>query len=83
MSTYTIESFSNTLNLHQKQRLVIKAFKTSDAMYKFLATGDNSLKWRESNKGLKAGTYIERYAGNGKFEYLNVKNIDPSALAHM
>jgi len=61
-----------------KERLVVKSFKTSDAMYKFLGTGSNSMDWKESNKGLKAGTYV--FAGG---EWRNIKSIDPSALAHM
>jgi ABC-type lipoprotein release transport system permease subunit len=74
---YTIErsDYHNGL----KYRLKIKTFKTANAMYDFLASNkNNDDKWRESNKNLKSGIYV--YAGA---QYINVKNIDPSALAHM
>ncbi len=67
-----------------KARVKVKSFKTSDAMHSFLSTGGNSLQWRvvsdsEFERGLKkTGVYIDR-AG----DFLNVKNIDASALAHM
>lgn len=67
-----------------KARVKVKSFKTSDAMYSFLSTGGNSLQWRvvsdsEFKRGLKkTGVYIDRAN-----EFLNTKNIDASALAHM
>lgn len=61
-----------------KERLKIKAFATSDAMHKFLNTGDNALRWRESTKGLKPGTYA--YAGG---TWHNVKTLDAVTLAHI
>lgn len=61
-----------------KERLTIKSFKNSKAMYEFLNTGYNSLKWSESTKNLKRGIYA--YAGG---QYHNVKTLDPSILAHI
>ena len=76
MIMYTIE---NNLNFKAfKTRLKIKAFKTSDAMHKFLNTSDNALHWKVSDKNLKAGTYA--YAGG---QWHNVKNLDASILAHI
>ncbi len=70
------------------ERVKVKAFKDSDTMHKFLGTGANALTWREvsgdeyANGLRKAGVYIERGIGKSH-EFLNVKSIDPSALAHM
>ena len=73
-----------------KERLVIKGFKTSDDMHKFLNAGANSLQWQElenfpllTNQQVpklveKAGTYA--YAGG---QWHNVKSLDPSILAHI
>lgn len=61
-----------------KERLIIKDFRFADNMYEFLGKDDNSMHWKESNRGLSTGTYV--FAG-GKWQ--NVKNIDPTALAHM
>jgi hypothetical protein len=55
-----IESYRSMHVLGQKERLQIKAFADCDAMHKFLPTGDNALRWRESTKGLKAGVYAFR-----------------------
>ena len=71
---YTLESTSTKL----KARMVIKAFKSSDAMYTFLNTGSNALTWKESTRNLKAGTYA--YAGGN---WHNVKSLDASVLAHI
>ena len=65
----------NTIARHN--RLIIKSFKTSDLMHKFLNTADNACHWKESTRGLKNGTYA--FAGG---QWHNVKTIDPSALAH-
>ena len=71
--THAIQT--TTQSIH-RQRMTIKTFKTSDDMHKFLnKQTDNN--WRESDKGLTAGVYA--YAGG---QWLNVKSIDPSALAH-
>jgi len=61
-----------------KERLIVKRFKHRNDMWKFLATGDNALRWRESERSLPAGTYA--YAG-GKWH--NVKSLDVSVLAHV
>lgn len=75
----TLYAIENNLNFKGfKERLKIKSFNSSDAMHKFLNTGDNALHWKVSNKGLKAGTYA--YAGG---QWHNVKNLDASILAHI
>jgi hypothetical protein len=70
-----------------KERLVIKGFKSSEAMYKFTQSPSQGNVWeycdgpnaRHSKfKGMKAGTYA--FAG-GKFH--NVKSLDASTLAHI
>lgn len=73
-----VESYRSWHVLGQKERLQVRAFADRDAMHKFLATGDNALRWRESTKGLKAGVYA--FAG-GKWH--NVKSLEPSMLAHI
>jgi len=76
--SYTVESKRMPFSYSVKERLLIKSFKTSDAMNKFLATEDNSLFWFESKRGLKAGTYA--FAGGS---WHNVKKLDASILAHI
>lgn len=78
MNTYRIESYKPVSSITAKERLVIKAFPTSDAMHRFLGTKDNALRWRETTKWLKPGTYA--YAGG---QWHNVKNLDASVLAHI
>jgi hypothetical protein len=60
------------------ERLQVRTFRDSDTMHRFLNTGANALTWRESTKGLAAGTYA--YAG-GKWH--NVKKLDALTLAHV
>ncbi len=74
---YAIESKAPHSAL-AKHRMTVRHFKTSEAMHSFLNTGDNSLRWVESTKGLKAGTYA--FAGG---EWRNVKTLDPYILAHI
>jgi hypothetical protein len=82
---HLIKSYSTTYSTRTGGRIKVKAFKTSDYMHKFLNTGDNALRWHEvtdidKSRGLnKTGTYIEQ----GFDRFLNVKDIDASALAHM
>lgn len=76
--SYTIESYRPVASLRRGERLTIKSFKHSCDMHKFLSTGDNALRWRESSKGLKAGTYA--FAGG---QWHNVKSLDASVLAHI
>lgn len=76
MIKYTIESISRVCR--RGERMKIKGFKTSDAMHKFLNTGSNALNWRESDKGLKPGTYA--FAGG---RWHNVRSLDPCVLAHI
>lgn len=77
-TNYTIERYNRVPGTLCKERLVIKSFRDSDLMHRFLNTGDNALHWKESSKGLKAGTYA--YAGGN---WHNVKSIDSSVLAHI
>jgi hypothetical protein len=78
MATAFIESYKGISNVMTKERLTIKGFSDRNAMFKFLATGDKELRWRESTKDLKAGTYV--FAGG---QWHNVKNLDASVLAHI
>ncbi len=75
--TYAIES-RPPHSARARERLTVRHFKTSEAMHAFLNTGDNSLRWIESTKGLKAGTYA--FAGG---RWHNVRHLDPSLLAHI
>lgn len=65
---------------YKGERMKVRNFKTSDAMHKFLNTGDNALQWRETreNEPVKSGTYA--WAGG---QWHNTKNLDPSVLAHI
>lgn len=62
------------------ERMIVRNFKTNDAMHKFLNTGGNALEWQETRKDepAKSGTYA--YAGQ---EWHNVKSLDACSLAHM
>lgn len=64
--------------LRRGERLKVRGFTYRDDMHRFLNTGDNALRWRESTKGLKAGTYA--WAGG---QWHNVKHLDACALAHI
>lgn len=59
-----------------KQRLHIKAFKTQDVMFTYLNKQSDN-KWQLSARSLKSGIYA--FAGG---QWLNVKTIDATALAH-
>ena len=62
-----------------KYRVKVKAFKSAEAMHCFLNKQyDNS--WSIMQTPLKSGVYIERGI---PAEFINIKDIDPSALAHM
>ena len=74
---YAIEKTVTTGNGF-KERLHVKSFKDSDKMYGFLNKGDNSLFWKESEKGLKKGIYA--FAGG---QWHNIKSLDMSVLAHI
>lgn len=74
---HTIESLAPH-NALAKHRLVIKGFKTTDDMHRFLNKADNSLRYRISDKSLKPGTYA--FAGG---QWHNVKSLDASILAHI
>jgi hypothetical protein len=73
-----IESCKSVSSVLTKERLTIKQFQCAQDMHAFLNKGDNSLRWRETSKDLKAGTYA--FAG-GKWH--NVKSLDASMLAHI
>lgn len=62
------------------ERMTIRKFKTSEAMHKFLNTGDNAHNWHETGESdpTKPGTYA--WAGGA---WHNVKSLDPSVLAHI
>lgn len=70
-----MENASSPQRLHQ--RLVVKGFKTSDAMYKFLNSQFDN-RWQEYDGELKPGKYA--FAGG---QWHNVKTLDPSILAHI
>lgn len=76
--TDTIEKTVNHGHGGFKTRLHIKSFKHNQDMHEFLSTGDNALRWKESDKGLKRGIYA--YAGG---QWHNVKSLDLSILAHI
>jgi len=61
-------------------RYKVKCFKYREDMHKFLNDGSNSLKWRETKKDepTKSGTYA--FAGG---QYINVRKLDASVLAHI
>lgn len=61
-----------------KERLHIKSFNSSQAMYTFLNKGSNACNWSESNRSLARGVYA--YAGGA---WHNVKTLDASVLAHI
>ena len=75
---YTIERFNRIPGTLCKERLIIKGFRHSDDMHKFLCDGGNALTWKQSARGFKPGTYA--YAG-GKWH--NVKSLDSTVLAHI
>lgn len=62
------------------ERMIVRNFKTNDAMHKFLNTDDNANFWQEVREGepTKSGTYA--YAGQA---WHNVKNLDATELAHI
>ncbi len=62
-----------------KYRVKVRAFKHSDDMHKFLSKQTDN-RWRIMQSPVKSGTYIERGLPS---ELINIKSIDPSALAHM
>ena len=55
-------------NLYQ-----IKSFKTSDSLYKFIATGSNSLQWKiHEDLNLPSG-YYKTQSDSRSIRYINVK----------
>lgn len=75
---YTIKKTTGPVAKH---RLIIKGFKTSQAMHEFLNKqydNDWSEVETESLKALKPGTYA--FVGG---KWVNVKKLDISVLAHV
>ena len=64
------------------ERLQVKAFTTCEGLYRFLKKGDNDRNWRicDPRRGdpIQRGTYA--WAGGA---WHNVKDLDPSVLAHI
>jgi hypothetical protein len=84
MSKYTIKRVQKLGGNSLRERVIVKGFNDSEAMHKFLNTGSNALTWSIFKENFKAGTYIQRYDSASKgWEYLNIKDLDPSALNHM
>lgn len=77
MEKALVESYRGIASFAAKERLTIRQFKSRDAMHRFLNTGDNALRWRETSKPLKPGTYL--WAGG---QWCNVKHCDALTLAH-
>ncbi len=75
---FAIEKQTKPNTVGRGNRLVVKGFKYEDQMHKFLCDGDNGCTWRESDRGLRPGTYA--FAGG---RWHNVKNLDPVLLAHI
>lgn len=78
---------------YKGERMQVRSFRTADAMHKFLNDGDNALKWRQcvnqkethpnrpeavDETKLKSGKYA--WAGG---QWHNVKDLDPTVLAHI
>lgn len=84
---FTLFKYERSGHANLRERLVIKGFKTEEALDKFLDTNYNFQQWkstkgkidlcRESIEGLKPGTYVR---AGGKLH--NIKSLDPSVLAH-
>lgn len=85
---FTIYKIMRSGHANLTERIIIKGFKHSNDMYKFLNTGRNALDWRETKdrkdlsgqdlSTLKPGTYAR---AGGRLH--NVKSLDPSVLAHI
>lgn len=77
--TYAIRRYQRTEN-GMKSRLIIKTFRYSNDMHKFLNKDSNALEWSEVSASMptKNGTYA--FAGG---EWHNVKLLDASILAHV
>lgn len=76
---FTLEKLERIPGTTCRDRLIIKGFKDSDSMNRFLCGPENDFnKWKESTKGLKPGKYA--YAGG---QWHNVKSLDSSVLAHV
>jgi len=75
---FLVESISRVVR--RGERMKVRGFKYSDDMYKFLATSDNALFWKECKRPdiKKSGTYA--YAGG---RWHDVKTLDPCVLAHI
>lgn len=75
-----IERETNGSYIRKGNRLIVKRFASSHAAHGYMLkhnTGSGR-DWRESTRGLPAGTYA--YAGG---HWHNVRNLDPSTLNHI
>lgn len=63
-----------------KERLIVRTFKTREALYRFLNDQDHACYWFELKAGMpsKAGTYA--FAGG---QWHNVRKLDSSILAYI
>lgn len=69
-----IKDISTFQNSHTSNRYQVKAFKTKDALYKFM-NKQNDNKWRElDGHNLKSGIYFSQFDRNGA-RYINVKEL--------
>lgn len=79
MVKYAIRKFHYQGHGNLNTRVIVKSFATSDSMYNFLNKQyDNN--WKIMPNPVKSGTYIQRGLAG---ELVNIKSLDPSALAHM
>ena len=61
---FTLFKYERSGHANLRERLVIKGFKTEEALDKFLDTNYNIDLCRESIEGLKPGTYVRAGGGN-------------------
>lgn len=66
----------------QGETLTVRGFRERENMHKFINNGDNAIHWRECDEKrgdpMKPGKY--KWAGSA---WHNIKNLDPTALAHL
>ena len=58
-----------------RNRIIVKSFRYSDNMHKFLNKQDNN-NWKIMKNPVKSGTYFERYDSETRsFELINTKEL--------
>lgn len=87
---YTIRTIKGS---YKGERMRVKGFRTLDAMHKFLNTGDNANKWRETIDQTVThpntwGACNETKLKPGKYAFVggqwhNIKALDAGVLAHL